>query len=105
MRNPPIQPPTIAGAPATSASAASRARLTVRSACDRCSDAESFRDVVDHESDDQERSERELTECDRRADRESLAEVVEPDPDGDERGQGHALEWRAPLALAATERR
>src|SRR6266566_9585017 len=44
-----------------------------RSACNRCSDAESFGDVVDHEANDQEGSERELTQCDRGADREALA--------------------------------
>ena len=40
---------------------------------------------MDHEADDQERPERELAERERRADREALAEVVQPDSDRDER--------------------
>ena len=58
-------------------------------------DPETLGDVVDHEADDQERAERQLTEGEGGADREPLAEVVDADPDRDERRERDPAESAA----------
>src|SRR5215208_4034498 len=63
--------------------------------CERRGDPEPLGDVVDHEADDEEGPERELTERERRPDRQAFAEVVEADPDCDERRQREPADARA----------
>ena len=60
-------------------------------------DADTFRDVVEGEPDDEEDAESDLAERERRPDGQALAEVVQPDT------PGYAVRGREPAGLAAAE--
>ena len=73
--------------------------------CDRRRDAESFGDVVDHEADDEERSESELAERERAPDRQPFAEVVDADAERDEQCERHPSDVLASRAQPRREER